>query len=53
MRFANTVVIVGFERLRFLSGASEKNASVSLSKELRTQFVNSVYQLPPPPGLKI
>ena len=39
MRFANTVVIVAFERLRFLAVVFRENTSVSLSKELRTQPV--------------
>ena len=39
MRFANTVVIVAFERLRFLSVVFRENTLVSLSKELRTQPV--------------
>ena len=39
MRLANTVVIVAFERLRFLSVVLRQNTLISLSKELRTQPV--------------
>ena len=55
MRFANTVVIVAFERLRFLAVVFRENTSISLSKELRTQPVCQLGLSTPsrPPGLKI